>query len=171
MTTKHYDQGRTIIQQGQLYRADSDYVYWIVKGQVEVWQDSHFVAVLNEGEVFGELAAFDGGERRATVKSRTKVTLRMVRGNVLQQILNWHEDKLFLDKWKEEMQKRKEQLAHKEQLRKQMWQKPVHLDFMFLKLTDLSQTGTRRKKRDVAMEPSLYGICGLEGNDMPELTR
>lgn len=165
MTTKHYDEGRTIVQQGQLYRADQDYVYWIVKGQVEVWQDSHFVAVLNEGEVFGELAAFDGGERRATVKSRTKVTVRMVRGNVLQQILNWHEDKLFLEKWKEEMQKRKEHLAHKDMLRKQMWQKPVHLDFMFLKLTDLTQTGMRRKRRDVQMEPSLYGICGLEGEN------
>merc|ERR1711881_394638 len=100
MTTKHCDENRTIIQQGQVYRPDQDYVYWIVKGQVEVWQDSHFVAVLNPGDVFGELAAFDGGQRRATV----------VRGNVLQQILNWHEDKLFLDKWKEEMQRRKEQL-------------------------------------------------------------
>merc|ERR1711977_345310 len=121
------------------------------------------VAVLSEGDVFGELAAFDGGVRRATVKSRTRVTLRMVRGNVLNQIISWHEDQQFLDKWKAEMQRRKEQLAHKEELRRQMRQKPAHLDFMFLKLTDLTHAGMRRKpSREKPSGASLYEIGGSD---------
>jgi CRP-like cAMP-binding protein len=162
MSTKHFEEGRTIIQQGVPFRADTDYVYWISKGQVEICQDGHFVAVLGEGEVFGELACFGEGVRQATVRSKTRVILRQVKGAALRQILQWHEDKEFMAKWEAEMERRWEQLAQKESIRKQMKQKPVHLDFMFLKLTDLSHGGQRRPKT-APLGPALYEMCGKPG--------
>jgi len=81
MITKHFEEGRTIIQQGVPFRGDTDFVSWISKGQVEVCFDGHFVAVLGEGDVFGELACFaEDGVRQATVRSKTRVILRQVKG-------------------------------------------------------------------------------------------
>lgn len=163
MTTKHFEEGRTIIQQGVPFRADTDFVYWISKGQVEICQDGHFVAVLGEGEVFGELACFGEGVRQATVRSKTRVILRQVKGVALKQILQWHEDKEFMAKWEAEMERRWQQLAQKESIRKQMKQKPVHLDFMFLKLTDLTHGGRSGRPKTAPLGPALYEMCGKSG--------
>jgi len=163
MTTKHFEEGRTIIQQGVPFRGDTDFVSWISKGQVEVCFDGHFVAVLGEGDVFGELACFaEEGVRQATVRSKTRVILRQVKGAALKQILEFHEDKELMAKWEKEMERRWEQLASKENARKQMKQKPVHLDFMFLKLTDLSHGGHKRPKT-APLGSALYEMCGKNG--------
>merc|ERR1719214_52952 len=108
------------------------------------------------------------GVRQATVRSKTRVILRQVKGAALKQILEYHEDKEFMAKWEAEMERRWSQLASKETIRKQMKQKPVHLDFMFLKLTDLSHGGQRRPKT-APLGPALYEMCGKPGGNAVQL--
>jgi len=66
-------------------------------------------------------------------------------------------------KWEKEMERRWQQLASKEQARKQMKQKPVHLDFMFLKLTDLSH-GSHKRPKTAPLGSALYEMCGKNGD-------
>merc|ERR1719162_1136266 len=134
MVTKKYDENKTIIQEGDSFRPDRDYVYWVAKGQVEVWKGGNFVNILGEGDQFGELAAFGADCRQATVKSKTKVVLRMVKGHTLHELLRMHDDEELMLRWEAEQDKRMGQLTRKNDLHSQMKYQPVHLDFMFMKL-------------------------------------
>jgi CRP-like cAMP-binding protein len=148
MTTKKFEEGKTIIQEDEPYRAARDYIYWIAKGQVEVWKGGHFVNTLGEGEVFGELAAFGADKRQATVKSKTKLVLRMVKGHVLRELLLTHDDEDLMQRWEAEQEKRTAQLVRKVELNTQMKHKPVHLDFMFMKLQTVNSDGVRVPKNE-----------------------
>merc|ERR1712039_75909 len=48
MTTKKFDEGKTVIEEGETFRPERDYVYWIAKGQAEVWKGKHFVMLHGE---------------------------------------------------------------------------------------------------------------------------
>jgi len=143
MTTKKYDDTKIIIQEGDPFRPDKDFVSWIAKGTCEVWKDGHFIHLLGEGEVFGQLCAFGAGVRMATVKSKTKVVLRQIKANALEQLMSRFEDEELMSKWQYEMDKRKAQLTTKEQQHSQMTLKPVHIDLMFMKLQTMNQEGAR----------------------------
>lgn len=143
MTTKKFEEGKTIIQEGDPFRADRDFVYWIAKGQVEVWKGGNFVNLLTEGDVFGELAAFGGDCRLASIKSKTKVVLRLVKATALHEVLRSHPDEELMREWKREQDKRMIHLGKKEETRMQMRHRPVSLDFMFMKLQSVSSDGTR----------------------------
>mmetsp|Transcript_129417 Transcript_129417/g.224667 ORF Transcript_129417/g.224667 Transcript_129417/m.224667 type:complete len:543 (+) Transcript_129417:73-1701(+) len=159
MTTKKFDEGKNIIMEGEAFLPDRDFVYWIAKGQVEVWKGGHFVTLLGEGDVFGELAAFGADVRQATVKAKTKVLLRMVKGNALHELLRLHEDEELMHKWEQEMDRRVQQLGQKEELHMKKRHKPVHLDFMFMKLQTVNGDGMRVPKNE-PLEPALYDTCG-----------
>lgn len=159
MATKKFDEGKTIITEGDAFLPDRDFVYWIAKGQVEVWKGGHFVTLLGEGDEFGELAAFGADVRQATVKAKTKVLLRMVKGNALHDLLRMHEDEELMHKWEAEMDRRSAKLAEKEQIHVQMRHKPVHLDFMFMKLQTVNSDGMRVPKNE-PLEPALHDSCG-----------
>jgi len=70
---KVYEQGEVIIRQGNL----GDCMYVIQEGEVEVLlernDDSLSLAVLREGDFFGEMALFDHGVRAATVRALGRV--------------------------------------------------------------------------------------------------
>lgn len=149
MSTKKFEEGKTIIEEGDPFRGDRDYIYWIAKGQVEVWKGGNFVNLLGEGEVFGELAAFGGAEKRqASVKSKTKVVLRMVKGHALRELLLAHDDEEMMAKWEADQDRRMAQLRRKVELTTQMLHKPVHLDFMFMKLQSVNADGVRVPKNE-----------------------
>ena len=38
MATKKFEEGKVVITEGGAYRPESDYVYWVVTGQAEVWK-------------------------------------------------------------------------------------------------------------------------------------
>jgi hypothetical protein len=57
--------GKTVFKQHQ----KGDDVYVILAGNLEVSRDSKRLGVMNEGDVFGELAFFCKGERTATVRA------------------------------------------------------------------------------------------------------
>mmetsp|Transcript_13507 Transcript_13507/g.36440 ORF Transcript_13507/g.36440 Transcript_13507/m.36440 type:complete len:541 (-) Transcript_13507:90-1712(-) len=162
MMSKKFDEGRTIIEEGTIYMPKTDYVYWIQQGQVEVWRGDYIVTVLGVGAVFGELAAYKSGKRHATVKSKTKVLLRMVRGAALQEVMEQFPDDNFVDKWEGEMQRRLQQLTQKDELLKASANKPAHIDFMFMKLPKLNAEG-RRLPMSESVGPALSKTCALTG--------
>lgn len=144
MTTKKFDEGKTIITEGDTFRLERDFVYWIAKGQAEVWKGAHFVTLLGEGDIFGDLEPLgDGTARKATVKSKTKLVLRMVRGTALMDVLRSHEDEALMAKWDEAREKSLDQLNQKELLHTRTKYQPMNIDFMFMKLPSIQADGTR----------------------------
>lgn len=143
MATKKFEEGKTVINEGHAYRPESDYVYWVVTGQAEVWKGQDFVCLLGEGEVFGELAAFGRGFRAMSVKAKTRLVLRMVRGNAVQEVLRLHPDPQLLRRWEAEMAQRATLLAAKEKMRASAGGRPVELDFTFMKLPSVAKDGSR----------------------------
>eukprot|EP00927_Polykrikos_kofoidii_P046060 TRINITY_DN40247_c0_g1_i1.p1 TRINITY_DN40247_c0_g1~~TRINITY_DN40247_c0_g1_i1.p1 ORF type:complete len:527 (-),score=102.48 TRINITY_DN40247_c0_g1_i1:50-1630(-) len=144
-TSKKVEEGKTIIEEGEAFSADRDYVYWIAKGSVEVWRGGAFVTLLGEGDVFGELAAYIDGKREATVKSKTKVVLRMIRGSSLKELMTTFHDDALVSRWEEQMEKRMQMLAQKDYSKLRNTHQTVDLDFMFMKLPGLREydDGTR----------------------------
>jgi CRP/FNR family transcriptional regulator len=67
---KLYEDGETIVRQGDV----GDCMYVIQQGKVEVVQDADgsdvILAVLSEGDFFGEMAIFERQVRSATVRAR-----------------------------------------------------------------------------------------------------
>jgi CRP-like cAMP-binding protein len=148
MSTKKFEEGKNIIQEGEAFRPENDFVYWIAKGQVEVWKGGNFVNLLGEGDVFGELALFQGDKRLATVKAKTKVVTRMVKGHTLRELLLSHDDEDLMQKWEADQDRRMAMLNRKVELTTQMRHKPVHLDFMFMKLQSTNEDGIRVPKNE-----------------------
>ena len=75
---KWYEDGDAIISQGEV----GDCMYVVEEGEVEVVQGSGEnrirLAVLGEGEFFGEMAVFDRDVRSATVRALGKVQVMTV---------------------------------------------------------------------------------------------
>jgi hypothetical protein len=76
-----YRSGATIVRE----RDFGDCMYIVVEGEVHVSREGQFVARLNPGEFFGEMALFNGETRVATVAAATRVrVLRVERRDLLQ---------------------------------------------------------------------------------------
>jgi CRP-like cAMP-binding protein len=141
METKKVDAGKPLIEEGTPTRRD-DFVYWLAKGEVEVWKGGAFIAVLHEGAVVGELAAFGPGERQATVTTRTPVVLRALRSHVLHDVLTKLEDPELMERWEAEMESRMQRLEQKRKLKEQMKSRTTQIDLMFMKLPERNHDGT-----------------------------
>jgi CRP-like cAMP-binding protein len=147
-TTKKYEEGKWIYQEGDLYKKPQDFVFWCAKGQVEIWKEGHFVSLCSEGDVFGDLSMFHGEAREASAKARTKLVLRMVRGSTLVELLRAHEDPELMETWQADMEKRRQMLKQKVELNQQMKYSGMKLDFMFMKLPELLPDGSRVPKNE-----------------------
>jgi CRP-like cAMP-binding protein len=75
---KWYEDGEAIVIQGEV----GDCMYVVEQGEVEVTQESGEevvrLAVLGEGEFFGEMSVFDRDVRSATVKALGKVQVMTI---------------------------------------------------------------------------------------------
>ncbi len=69
MKTVRFKAGETILTEGE----DGDSAYLLVSGAVKVTVGKNRVAVLNAGEVFGEMSLLEPGPRSATVSATTDV--------------------------------------------------------------------------------------------------
>lgn len=148
MQTQKFDEDKFIIQEGDPFYPDRDFVYFLASGQCEVWKQGNFVTILGIGESFGELAAFGASAvRQATVRSKTRVTLRCIRGAMLQEVLRANQDQTFMLHWEEEMERRMSVLTNKEELKKKA-HKSNSIDFMFMKLPSMTDQGTRVPKNE-----------------------
>lgn len=79
--------GRIVVREGELH----DAMYFIKRGEVEVSLDDDGVAVfinkLGAGEFFGEIAALEGGPRRASVRAVTDLEVFRITRRDLQHVL------------------------------------------------------------------------------------
>lgn len=80
---KEFGDGDVIIRQGE----DGDFMYEILEGQVEVFQEMDGeevqLAVLGKGDFFGEMAIFEREKRSATVRARGQVRVLTVDKKIL----------------------------------------------------------------------------------------
>ncbi|WP_409342707.1 ABC transporter transmembrane domain-containing protein [Paenibacillus sp. MBLB4367] len=87
--TESYGKNRPIIEEGDA----GDKFYMIVRGQVEVLkktasQDMEPVAVLSDGDFFGEIALLYNVPRSATVRSLTPVVCMTLQRGLFQRLIN-----------------------------------------------------------------------------------
>lgn len=79
---------KVVVREGELH----DAMYFIKKGEVEVTLDDHgvqvFINKLGPGEFFGEIAALEGGPRRASVRAVTDLEVFRIARSDLQPILD-----------------------------------------------------------------------------------
>ena len=75
---KNYRDGETIVRQGEA----GDHMYVVQEGRVEVLQETEGrmvrLAVLDEGDIFGEMALFERQPRCATVRALGEVRVLTV---------------------------------------------------------------------------------------------
>eukprot|EP00933_Yihiella_yeosuensis_P063943 TRINITY_DN6721_c0_g3_i1.p1 TRINITY_DN6721_c0_g3~~TRINITY_DN6721_c0_g3_i1.p1 ORF type:complete len:557 (-),score=106.91 TRINITY_DN6721_c0_g3_i1:511-2181(-) len=148
MASKRFSEGQVIFQEGDPFSKNHDFVYFIVKGEVEVWKSGNFVSVYKPGDVFGELAAFrDWHVQQATVKAKTKVVeLRAILARSLLEVTDEFADQDLMEYWNEEVMSRSEQLMKKNKLADRLKLKTTDIDFMFMKLPGLNQNGKLKPK-------------------------
>ena len=88
ITRAHYNAGDYIFRQGE----PGNYFYIIEKGEVEVLRaqneqaEAEVLAVLKEGEFFGEMALLESQPRVASVRARTPVEVCVMGRNVFTQL-------------------------------------------------------------------------------------
>jgi hypothetical protein len=159
MTSKTSEAGKAIVREEASFEPFTDCVYWVCKGLAEMRYKGQHLGVLGEGEVFGDFGAFRGGKQLVTVECKTRCTLRCVRGCKLKELVEKYkdEDASFLAKWEAHRAERVEQLKLKDRRIEVSSMKPVHLDFMFLKLADIAgRVGGRTRLKPAA--PSVYKL-------------
>lgn len=144
MTTRRIEEGRVIFKEGDDYREDKDFVYWIAKGEVEIWKTGYIVQVQKEGEVFGDLTAFDQGPREATARTKTRVILRQIKGVDLHKVLATWPDEDVMKLWRADMEKRRRLLLQKVQSFKDSRTQVIDIDSMFFKLPVKPEEGPLR---------------------------
>eukprot|EP00439_Symbiodinium_sp_Y106_P032626 s5561_g3.t3 len=82
MVDKKFEDGEVILKDGEVFQPGHDFVYFILKGEVEIWKDGNFIVLLRDGETFGDLAALRKlAARQATAKAKGQVTCRAVRAS------------------------------------------------------------------------------------------
>eukprot|EP00440_Ansanella_granifera_P000563 gb/GFBE01000610.1/.p1 GENE.gb/GFBE01000610.1/~~gb/GFBE01000610.1/.p1 ORF type:complete len:557 (+),score=168.05 gb/GFBE01000610.1/:1-1671(+) len=159
LANKKFPDGQVILKEGEPYQNYRDFVYFITKGEVEVWKTGNFVTALKTGDWFGELAPLRNHvERQATVKAKGQVTCRVVLGKSLLEVLAAHDqNKSLLNRWDDILDSRQEQLAQKVGLAHQLKLKTTDIDFMFFKLPD-KQKDDRVTPRNQSMTEALEGM-------------
>jgi CRP-like cAMP-binding protein len=75
--------GWPLVQEG----IPADACYVLTSGTVRVFHQRQQVAEMGEGDLVGELAFFDGGQRQATVTSSTRVTGLRIENDALRPVL------------------------------------------------------------------------------------
>uniref|UniRef100_A0A7S1WL47 Cyclic nucleotide-binding domain-containing protein n=1 Tax=Alexandrium catenella TaxID=2925 RepID=A0A7S1WL47_ALECA len=180
LVTRRFEEGKVITSEDEPSTARTDQVCWIVQGEVELWHGGHFLGLLGEGEVFGDAAAVTEGSaspRKATVKSKGRVVLRGVSGASLQEVLAAYEDPQLLQRWRNQLTSRDENLT-----RKALSQPAVvpreheYLDFTFMKLMGYGSDGAHVPVNNIINLPPLgnpakSGAAGaVDGTALPALT-
>ena len=78
--------GWPLVQEG----VPSDACYVLTDGEARVFHQREQVATIAAGDVVGEMTLLDGGQRRATVTSSTRVTGLRVENDKLREVMQKH---------------------------------------------------------------------------------
>eukprot|EP00435_Cladocopium_sp_Y103_P016438 s2948_g4.t1 len=140
LVDKTFKDGEVILQDGEVFQTGKSFVYFIVKGEVEIWKEGNFIMLLQQGETFGELAALRKLPfRQATAKAKGTVACRAVLARSFLQVLEQHPSDLVTEIFEEIMAYREQQLKKKLELHNVLGHKTVDIDFMFFKLPAMQQ--------------------------------
>jgi len=162
--SKKFDEGKTILEEGQGYRPDRDSIFFIAKGKVEVSRNGNFIQELGEAETFGDLVAFSKTDRSTggqpmTVVCRTKVVLRVISVMSMMDLRQKYPDQELLSRWQTQTEARFDMLKAKEELQASLRFKTVPLDLMFMKLPVLREDGTRAPRTQPLSEALADSVC------------
>jgi CRP-like cAMP-binding protein len=78
--------GWPLVQEG----IPSDACYVLTSGEALVFHQREQVATINEGDLIGEMTLLEGGQRRATVTSSTRVSGLRIENDALRAVLQKH---------------------------------------------------------------------------------
>lgn len=78
--------GWPLVQEG----IPSDAVYVLTSGEALVFHQREQVAKISEGDLIGEMTLLDGGQRRATVTSASRVAGLRIENDALRPVLQKH---------------------------------------------------------------------------------
>jgi CRP-like cAMP-binding protein len=78
--------GWPLVQEG----IPSDACYVLTSGEALVFHQREQVATIKEGDLIGEMTLLEGGQRRATVTSATKVAGLRIENDALRAVLQKH---------------------------------------------------------------------------------
>mmetsp|Transcript_55693 Transcript_55693/g.172628 ORF Transcript_55693/g.172628 Transcript_55693/m.172628 type:complete len:545 (+) Transcript_55693:68-1702(+) len=163
LTTRRHEEGRVLLSEDDSLRSHTDLVKWIVQGQVELWHGGRFLGLLGEGEVFGDAGVFSAASQRVqqpTVKSKTRVVLRVVRVAALQEVLAAYEDPELVEQWRAQLASRAEHLAQKTASLTPTGQRErARLDFTFMKVAVTGADGARVPVNEILGLPALDKSC------------
>jgi CRP-like cAMP-binding protein len=84
ITSEHFEGGQVIFEQGDL----PDRLYIIQKGEVEVLRDGERIALVHEGESFGEMGLLTNSPRNATIRATKPSDLTAITKGDVSQLLN-----------------------------------------------------------------------------------
>jgi len=159
MVDKKFEDGEVILKDGEVFQPGHDFVYFILKGEVEIWKDGNFIVLLRDGETFGDLAALRKlAARQATAKAKGQVTCRAVLARSLLEVLEQHSNDLVMEIWEEIMTFRESQMKQKADLQKHLTHKTVDIDFMFFKLPAMSVKDDKVTPRHQSMAEALQDL-------------
>lgn len=140
LVDKTFKDSEVILQDGEVFQTGKSFVYFIVKGQVEIWKEGNFIMLLQQGETFGELAALRKLPfRQATAKAKGAVACRAVLARSFLEVLEQHPSDVVTEILEEIMTYREQQLKKKLELHNVLAHKTVDIDFMFFKLPAMQQ--------------------------------
>jgi NADH dehydrogenase len=83
VTQEHFEQGEIVFDQGDF----GDRIYFIVKGEVEIVKGGEVVAMLRDGDVFGEVALVSDTARTAGVRAKTSLDVVTVSRGAFKKLL------------------------------------------------------------------------------------
>ena len=69
-----FKEGATIFAEG----TPGDFMYVVLDGEVDVWVGNKLVDIIKPGNIFGEMALIDEGERSATAVAKSDCRLAVV---------------------------------------------------------------------------------------------
>ncbi len=82
------DQGRVVFEEGD----EGDKFYILARGKVEVTRDGHRLAVLTDGDFFGEIALIDDAPRNATIQTLAPCSFLTLTHSRFDKLLEEEED-------------------------------------------------------------------------------
>eukprot|EP00928_Gymnodinium_smaydae_P053077 TRINITY_DN37155_c0_g1_i1.p1 TRINITY_DN37155_c0_g1~~TRINITY_DN37155_c0_g1_i1.p1 ORF type:complete len:533 (-),score=144.51 TRINITY_DN37155_c0_g1_i1:90-1688(-) len=140
MAQKKYEEGQTLIKQGDVFSAAKGIFGFIFKGEAEVWRDGTLLKILGEGDFFGELeiGVGSGGVYKNTVTSRSRLQVLTVRPSEIVDLIRKHRDSALDQNLSAEMDRRRAEWG-KSKAKPPV--APMSLEVMFMKLPQHDKTG------------------------------
>lgn len=84
VTQEHFEPGQIIIKRGDY----AEKIYFIVRGEVEVHREGKGVAIIKQGEVFGEMALVSDRPRNSDIRARTALDVISVYRESFERLLH-----------------------------------------------------------------------------------